>query len=544
MRVSATTNISPDTVEKYQSGTISRLATWGLTLLVAAFAAALRFIRLGSPHALVFDETYYVKDAWTMLLTGEARDWPKELLINGQSVPIDNVFASGDTHNWLSTAEYVVHPPIGKWCIALGLQLFGGADNAFAWRASTAIAGTIAVILLIRITLRLFHSVPIALIAGMLMSVDGVGIVMSRTGLLDNFIMVFALGAFSLLLVHRDWANTKLQKHFTVDSQARSAKWRVVTQRSGHIRFVLNTRGPSVAFSWWRVGAAVLLGLATSVKWSGIYFFAVFCVISVIWDALNRRKVGYRGWFISGITKDGLLAAAYMVPLWIGIYVAGWTSWFIHSDSYMHDWAKSHPGQGLTWLPESVRSFVQYHIEMWQFHTTLDAPHDYKANPLTWPLQIRPTSFYWRESFDNSGLCALAPRSQCVAAVTSLGNPLIWWLGSACLLVGIVIAITRRDWKIWAVLAGFLGGWLPWAQYLNRTTFTFYSIVILPWIILAICYVASWLQTKVSRGAWNISISITLSMIVIVSIFFYPIWTAIPVPYEFWLSHMWLRSWI
>ena len=36
----------------------------------------------------------------------------------------------------------------------------------------------------------------------------------------------------------------------------------------------------------------------------------------------------------------------------------------------------------------------------------------------------------------------------------------------------------------------------------------------------------------------------TLGLCLLVSAFFYPIWTAMPVPYEFWLSHMWLESWI
>ncbi len=73
-----------------------------------------------------------------------------------------------------------------------------------AWRAATAIAGVLGIVLLIRITLRLFRNLPVALLAGLLMAIDGVSIVMSRTGLLDIFIMVFALGAFSLLLIHRD----------------------------------------------------------------------------------------------------------------------------------------------------------------------------------------------------------------------------------------------------------------------------------------------------------------------------------------------------
>ena len=39
------------------------LVSWGWTLIVALFGALLRIIRLGEPRAVVFDETYYVKDA-------------------------------------------------------------------------------------------------------------------------------------------------------------------------------------------------------------------------------------------------------------------------------------------------------------------------------------------------------------------------------------------------------------------------------------------------------------------------------------------------
>lgn len=541
-----------------------RLVSWLLTLLVAAFGGALRFIRLGEPRAVVFDETYYVKDAWTMLQTGEPRNWPEFLTRNGLDYPVDTLFAQGDTNRWLSSAEYVVHPPVGKWCIALGMKLFGGAGNTFAWRASTAIAGTIAIIILIRVALRLFGNLSIALSAGLLMSVDGVGITLSRTGLLDIFIMVFVLGAFDLLLMHRDWARAKLRARYAIESRRRDARWVPDTSRrarrvwrvrsaqagdepdGGHGQaMLLDSRGPVIAFSWYRAAAAILVGLATGVKWSGIYFMAVFCVISVIWDAWERYRAGYRSWLSTGLLCDAPLTAVTMLPLWAGTYLAGWASWFMHPDSYMHDWARTHPGQGVTWLPEGLRSFVEYHREMWQFHTTLDAPHDYKANPLTWPLQVRPTSFYWEKLGGHPGLCSLAPHSQCVSAVTSLGNPLIWWLGSLCTIVGIGIAIARHgDWRIWAVLAGFLGGWLPWAQYLHRTTFTFYSIVILPWIILAICYVGDAVRRRVAGGTWRIVLGTALLPICLVSVFFYPIWTAMPVPYEFWLSHMWFQSWI
>ncbi|BDR52292.1 phospholipid carrier-dependent glycosyltransferase [Bombiscardovia nodaiensis] len=525
-----------------------QLKGWLGPLLMAVFAGILRFIRLGSPRAIIFDETYYVKDAWTMLMTGEARDWPEK--VGAASTPIDQLFAQGQTHLWLPSAEYVVHPPIGKWCIALGLKLFGGAGNPFAWRAATAFVGTLAVLLLCRVALRLFHNLPIALMAGFLLSIDGLGITMSRTGLLDNFIMIFALAAFACLLAHRDWAARRLSEAYQRDVHSRSSNFALITyrfgRRRGRSRLVLDSSGPCIAWSYWRLAAAVLLGLTTGVKWSGAYFFAVFALISVLWDAYQRQEAGYRSWLTAGICKDGLLAAAYMLPAWALTYLASWTGWFLHPDAYMHDWAAQHPGEGVTWLPETWRSFVQYHQEMWHFHNGLDTPHPYMANPLTWPLQVRPTSFYWEKLPDRPGLCRLAPGSTCVSAVTSLGNPLLWWLASLCLILGLLISIgfLRGDWRFLAVFSGLLAGWLPWAQYLHRTTFTFYSIAILPWMILAICYVTNWLRQALTRRSYHRLCTGTLVVLGLVSLFFYPIWTAIPVPYEFWEIHMWLPSWI
>src|SRR5258707_5729877 len=40
---------------------------WAGPLLVTVFGGFLRFYRLGNPHAVVFDETYYLPDAWSIL---------------------------------------------------------------------------------------------------------------------------------------------------------------------------------------------------------------------------------------------------------------------------------------------------------------------------------------------------------------------------------------------------------------------------------------------------------------------------------------------
>ncbi|MFC4592559.1 phospholipid carrier-dependent glycosyltransferase, partial [Sphaerisporangium corydalis] len=53
----------------------SRLWGWLGPLLVAAFGAFLRFDRLGSPKAVVFDETYYAKDGLSLLRYGVERSF-------------------------------------------------------------------------------------------------------------------------------------------------------------------------------------------------------------------------------------------------------------------------------------------------------------------------------------------------------------------------------------------------------------------------------------------------------------------------------------
>ncbi|BAR07484.1 glycosyl transferase family 39 [Scardovia inopinata] len=501
---------------------------WIIPLLVTVFGGLLRFIRLGQPAGIVFDETYYVKDAWTMLLTGEARDWPTKIHGTG----INTLFAHGHTGGWLASAEYVVHPPLGKWFIALGLELFGGAGNIAAWRAATALAGTLGILLLCRVTLKLFHNLPLTALAGLFLSVDGLGIVMSRTGILDIFIMTLALGAFLCLLNHREWALGRLTDY---------ADEHLISRQTPSIQ-----PGPLVFFSWWRLAAAILLGLSCGIKWSGIYFFAVFALISVFWDAYTRHELGYKNWFVSAIIRDGLPTALYMIPTVALTYLATWAGWFIHPDSYLHSWAAAHPGQGVTWLPDSLRSFLEYHREMWQFHVSLDTPHTYMANAWLWPLQIRPTSFWWSEPQGRPGLCPTNPVSTCVTDVVALGNPLLWWTGSLCAILTLVIVLIakRGDWRAAAVLAGWVGGWAPWLLYQNRTTFNFYAVAFLPWVILSIIYVLNWLRQELSASIYRIILFLGTGAILLVSAYFFPIWTAIPVPYHFWYSHMWLQSWI
>jgi dolichyl-phosphate-mannose--protein O-mannosyl transferase len=248
-------------------------------LLTAAVAAILRFVRLGDPHKLVFDETYYVKDAYSYLVSGYERSWPDKA---------NDSFNAGNPGVLLNSPEYVVHPPVGKWMIAAGMWLFG-PDNPFGWRFAAALTGTLSVLLVSLIALKLFRSLPLAGAAGLLLAVDGHHLVMSRTSLLDIFLMFWVLAAFGALLMDRDDGRARLASRLA----------RAAADHGGNPPPAALLSGPWLGVRWWRITAGVCLGLAVGTKWSGLFFVAVFGLLTVLWDLNARRVAGVRGW-ISG----------------------------------------------------------------------------------------------------------------------------------------------------------------------------------------------------------------------------------------------------
>uniref|UniRef100_UPI0038D4B445 phospholipid carrier-dependent glycosyltransferase n=1 Tax=Streptomyces shenzhenensis TaxID=943815 RepID=UPI0038D4B445 len=175
---------------------LARATEWLGPLLVTALAGALRFWRIGRPRDLVFDETYYAKDAWALLHLGYEGSWPDRKIADPQILAHPQVISLSDT------GSFVAHPPTGKWVIAVGEWLFG--LDPVGWRFMTAVLGTLSVFMLCRIGRRLFRSTFLGCLAGALLAIDGLHLVMSRTALLDLVVMFFVLAAFGCLLIDRD----------------------------------------------------------------------------------------------------------------------------------------------------------------------------------------------------------------------------------------------------------------------------------------------------------------------------------------------------
>ena len=454
-----------------------RLWGWLGPLLVTVLAAVMRLVNLNHPSRLIFDETYYVKQAFSMLTLGYEGEWEAE--------DANDRFVRGDYSDLSTVADYVVHPSVGKWMIAVGLRLFG-ADNGAGWRFAAAVVGTISVLLLARIAFRMFGSVLLGTVAGLLLAIDGMHLTESRTSLLDIFLMFWVLVGFWFVLKDRDSTRAVLAR--------RTAELLAAEEAATGTRASLTDRlAPKVRPRWWLVGAGVALGLACGVKWSGIYAVAVFGVMVFVWDTCARRAVGARSWLTDGVLRGGLPAFLALVPTAALTYVATWFSWFTHPDSYRRQWAADLRESGATvprsWLPDSLNSWWEYHLVMWDFHNNLTPEHAYASHPVGWLIQWRPTSFYWPDPAPPPEACSA---QRCVEAITSIGNPVVWWLAALALLVLVSIAVRGRDWRAWAILAGYAAMYLPWFAYAHRTIFTFYAVAFVPYVVLCLVYVLGW----------------------------------------------------
>src|SRR5699024_7079323 len=97
---------------------VSRLA-WAGAMALFGLALVLRLWGLGSVGELIFDETYCVKDGYTLTQEGVEMSWPEEP---------DAAFEAWCVHSNDPEGSLVVHPTLGKWLLGCW-RLVLWADN-------------------------------------------------------------------------------------------------------------------------------------------------------------------------------------------------------------------------------------------------------------------------------------------------------------------------------------------------------------------------------------------------------------------------------
>ncbi|MEZ5115317.1 MAG: phospholipid carrier-dependent glycosyltransferase [Candidatus Nanopelagicales bacterium] len=494
---------------------------WVGALAVALVGGIIRFVELGRPAAVVFDETYYMKDALSLLRWGYERQFVDDA--NDLILASDGNWRTLDVFK--DDPSFVVHPPFGKWTIAAGEWLFG--VTPFGWRFAVAVLGTLSILMVVRIARRLTRSDLIGIAAGLLLALDGIHIVMSRTAVLDMVLSFWVLAAFGFLLLDRDRTRKRLA---------------TLVERHGPA-VVGAGWGPPLGLRPWRWAAGISLGLACGVKWSGIWFVAAFGLMTVVWDVGTRKAVGVRRPWLTTLVRSGPPAFVAIVGLGVLTYLATWYGWFTNPGGYDRTWADDQPS---SFIPAALRSLWHYHAEAWGFHVNLTSDHSYQSNAWSWLLQTRPTSFFY-ESYDR-GLSG-CDVDKCSAEVIALGNPIVWWAGALALVHQLWRWVARRDWRSGAVLVGVVAGWAPWLLFQERTIFTFYSVVFVPFLVMALAMSlgtvlgpADASEARRMKGA--IAAGGVMLAVVVAAWWFLPVWTGETIPYEMWKLRMWMPTWV
>src|SRR5262249_10508018 len=196
-----------------------------------------------------------------------------------------------------------------------------------------------------------FRSTVLACTAGLLMSLDGMHFVLSRTALLDIFLMFFVVLAFGFLVL---------------DREQRRARWLRFVEAGNDPARPGRASRPGLAVPWWRLAAGVSIGLACGVKWSGIWYLLAFAALIMLWEVGARRSAGVRHPWRDTFLDESLWVVAFAV-LAVVAYLGTWTGWFASDDGVFRHWYADTHQLHRDRLLDPLVNLLHYHAEAYHF---------------------------------------------------------------------------------------------------------------------------------------------------------------------------------
>ena len=541
-------------------------------------AFLMRIWHLGTPHVFAFDETYYAKDAWSLIHFGYARNPvanADQLILGGTTDPSKVYSPDG--------AEMIVHPEVGKWLIGLGEKTFG--MDPFGWRIAAAVIGSLMILVMIRLARRITGSTLLGAVAGLLLAFDGLEFVLSRLALLDIFGAFFILLAVHFMVMDRDWYRAKMANL-------------VSGQQVLHHQADARSFGPvrRLLFRPWLLASGITWGLAIGTKWDAAYPLAAFSILYVIgWCGGARKMFGVSWARLKSLLADGVTAFVHLVLVAAIVYVGTWTGWLIHHRVYEESLSSTqytqftgkghctgtghnktfvadHPDPNAKWptaktptdpqvhglaaVDQALHSLWYYHQDVYTFHTNflVCAYHPYASQPAGWPLLnkgvgVAADNGIQPGSTSNGQVCKAAQGDTCLRQVLLLGTPALWWGGALALIAAAVLWIGSRDWRYGIAVIGAVSTWLPWLPYGDRPIFSYYAIDMIPFTVLAIVMVMGRMigtsRVSTPQRTAGVIVSGAFFLLVLVNFaWFWPIYTDGLLTRSQWLSRIWFQRWI
>ncbi|HEY6566861.1 MAG TPA: phospholipid carrier-dependent glycosyltransferase [Actinomycetota bacterium] len=286
-------------------------------------AAGVRFWGISNPGAPYWDEPFYVYDA-------------NAYLGGGFGIAIDDPPAVriADESTW-------VHPPMGKWIIALlgegplGLRSIG-------WRFPSALFGIAGVLLVYLIAIELWRSIGWASFAAGMLALDGLHIVQSRIAMLDIFLSTFVLAGVLFLVRDRKGMGGITPR------QSRAWRW-------------FGTRD--------RALAGVMFGAAIACKWTGVFGLIAAIAMLAVWSIRGCERSTR-----TLVASCGTIAASLVVLPTLVYLISYGAFWFQHGPAFA--------------------DFITLQARMFEYHASHLQVQPENSPAWTWPLLLHPIEYF------------------------------------------------------------------------------------------------------------------------------------------------------
>jgi predicted membrane-bound dolichyl-phosphate-mannose-protein mannosyltransferase len=233
---------------------------------------------------------------------------------------------------------------------------------------------------------------------------------------------------------------------------------------------------------WW---SALFLGFAASTKLSVIW---IPPTLAILFFLLRKQWTWRLAWFVI------IPPVVYMIT-------------FIPFFTLGHTWPQ----------------FIELHRQMIYYHSHLQATHPFQSSAWTWPFMLKPIWFYTHS--ENS----------LISNIYAHGNPAVFWIGFVTVIVALIVALLLMNRELLALLAMYFGLFAPWI-FSPRIMFLYHYLPSVPFLSLLLAWVL------MSNRHWKKASLLFLLIALILFIFLYPRWIAIPITPSFNSLYAWLPS--
>lgn len=480
----------------------------------------------------------------------------------------DEVYFPVDALKDLKGIDYFdPEPPLSKLLIATGISWLG--FDPWGWRIMSAIFGSLIIGLLYFLARRLWPRRRLfAFLAALFLSLDGLELVESRTGVIDIFAAFFVVLGFWLFTLHwhaqgrREWLCTLYltalagglglaTKADMVPALLLMALLLLARWARPHVRL----RGPGGRNTRWLLppapddpAEAARRTMVRSLRW-GWHYLGAGCLILLVfylsffryWTIPHTIYVNFADTSGPSATCEGFRTEASVCHLPQAMTIQ-----------------RDRLGPVTIWLPTSFnlkQSLVDVEMNSLaglSYQATLKATHPFASPYYTWPLDQHPVLFY--AVYTGNGVSSSGGQTYSnYAWITDMGNPAIFWGGLFALAACLYWTLRRRDRVALFILLGFLFDWLLLWSWPSRILFFYEILEALPFTCLALAYCCTRLahaeaslQLGGSRlGPYSLRpLAGAVVLAVILSFaYFYPLWTGQPIPSNDFFQHIWLPGW-